>query len=274
MPVVRHHGVDIAFDVLGTGPPIVLGHSFLCSGAMWREQVPALAAEYRVINIDYRGHGASGGVEHAITLYDLVGDVTAVLDHVGVRRAVWAGLSIGGMVALRAALRAPERVAGLILVDTDAGPERLRSRIRFAALGVVARVIGIRPLLPQVLRQMFGVATRQETPELVTEWADRFTRVHVPSAVRTLRALRRRDDLTPHLSEIRIPTLVLVGEEDASLPPPRSRHLASRLPQASLIEIGGAGHLSALERPDAVTRAMLDFLRPLVEGSDWRPTTG
>ena len=115
MAVVHNQGVEIFFEDSGAGPPIVLGHSFLCSGQMWRKQVPALSARFRVINPDLRGHGRSAHVTRPFSLYDAMSDVMLVLDQLSIERAVWCGLSIGGMVALRAALTHPERVGGLIL---------------------------------------------------------------------------------------------------------------------------------------------------------------
>jgi 3-oxoadipate enol-lactonase len=261
MTRVQRQGNHIAFEAVGDGPAVVLLHSFLCSGAMWQNQVGPLAAQNRVINIDCRGHGASSGVSKAFNLYDMVEDVLAVLDVLGIGRAVWAGLSIGGMIALRGALRAPDRLSALILADTDAGSERLWSRLKYGALGWLVRVCGISPVLPQIARQMFGRTTRQKQPDLVAQWVDRFAHVDIPSALRTLQALNERDDLFPRLAEINVPALVLVGAEDRSLPPDRSRRLARALPRARLVEIPGAGHLSSLEQPAAVTSAMLDFLQ-------------
>ncbi len=260
MPYLERDSCRIGFEVAGDGPAVVLLHSFLCSGDMWRGQVGPLAARHRVINVDLRGHGASGPVTRAFSLYDLVDDALAVLDSLGVDQAVWAGLSIGGMVSLRAALRAPHRSRALVLIDTDAGAEGLAKRLEYRALAALVRTFGAAPVLPQIARLMFGTTTRRERPELVAEWVDRFSHADVPSALLTLRALNERDDLLSRLAEIHQPALVLVGSEDRSLPPERSRRLAGALPRARLVEIQGAGHLSSLEQPQAVTDAMLGFL--------------
>jgi pimeloyl-ACP methyl ester carboxylesterase len=262
MPTVRRAGLDIHYTAWGEGRPIVLGHSFLCSGEMWAPQVePLAAAGYRVINVDARGHGKSGRIDSDFTLYDMVDDVLAVLDDLGIERAIWAGLSIGGMVALRAALVVPQRVEALILLDTDAGPESAWKRFKYSVLGTIARTAGLGPVLPLVMPLMFGSTTRRLRPDLVAEWRERFSRVHVPSILRMLRALQDRDDVVPRLPEIAVPALVVVGEEDVSLPPVHSRVLARGLSGSRLVEVPGAGHLSALERPEAVTAAMLEFLR-------------
>lgn len=263
MPEIEHAGVRIHFEDTGEGLPIVLGHSFLCSGEMWANQVPHLATDYRVINVDLRGHGMSGPFEGPCDLEDLVADVSAVLDHLQIDQAVWAGLSIGGMVAMRAALAAPDRVRALILADTHAGAESATKIIRYRAMSLVSRVLGVRPLVQAVSRFMFGTTTLRSNPQLVAGWQEKFAAVHVPSINRVLNALVRRRSVLDELWRLRCPTLVLVGAEDASLPVELSREIADAIPQASLVILDRAGHLSALEQPEAVTWAMREFLQQL-----------
>jgi len=251
----------IHFSVHGQGSAIVLGHSFLCSGAMWAEQVKPLAEQYRVVNIDFRGHGASGRVRGGFSIYDMVDDVLSVLDQLAIESAVWAGLSIGGMVALRAALTVPQRVDGLILLDTDAGAENWRKRTRLELLAAIARLAGIRPLLPQIVKQMFGATTIRTQPDLIAEWKQHFSELDLQSALKMLKALQTRDDVSPRLPEIAVPALVLCGAEDRALPPNRSRRIAEGLPSAKYVEIVDAGHLSTLEQPEKVTALMLEFLK-------------
>ena len=260
MPSIDRNGVRIHFDDVGSGPAVVLGHSFLCSGEMWRPQVEPLSERYRVINIDGRGHGRSGALSESFSLYDMVDDVIGVLDEVEVDRAVWAGLSIGGMVAMRAAIAAPDRVAGLILVDTHAGPETTYKKIKYRAMGLGVRLLGVEPFLAAISKLMFGKTTRRRDPDLVAAWRKRFAATDVPSMLLVLGALVRRDSVVDQLRSVRIPSLVIVGDEDASLPPTLSREIADALPDASLVVIPTAGHLSALEQPREVTDAMLDFL--------------
>lgn len=251
----------IYFTDSGRGTPIVLGHSFLCDGEMWREQVRGLGQTYRLINVDFRGHGRSGAAVRPFTLYDAVNDVVGVLDSLGIDRAVWCGLSIGGMVALRAALVVPERVGALIIMDSDAGDEVSSRRFRYRLMAFLANRIGIKPFLGEISRLMFGATTRQTNKELVQEWRDRFAKVDVPSAINCLQALIRRDSVVDRLPEIEVPSLVIVGKEDRSLPISRSRQICEALPNSTYVEIARAGHLSAIEQPESVNNAIIEFVK-------------
>lgn len=241
-------------------PCVILGHSFLCSGAMWREQIEPLAAGHRVLNVDFRGHGGSGHATSPFTIEDLADDLVAVLDAEGVETATWGGLSIGGMTALRAALRHPDRVDALMILDSHAGDESAWKRVKYRLLATASRALGVRPLIPAITPLMFGSTTRRERPELVAEWTERFAALHVPSIWHGIGALNGRDSVVGRLGEIRVPTLVLVGSEDRALPPRCSEELARGLPDVELVVVPGAGHLAALEQPEAVIAAMTGFL--------------
>ena len=263
MPQHAINGTDIYYEDHGNGPAVLLGHSFLCSGAMWAPQVAALARDYRVINMDLRGHGRSGPAHRPFTIDDMVGDAVGLLEHLGLDQAVWAGLSIGGMIALNAALAHPDRVRGLILVDTTADAESVASRIKYSVMSAGVGLIGPRPFLPTILKLMFGETSRRSKPDLVAAWRDRFANVDVPSMRQCIAALNRRPDILGRLSQITAPATVIVGAEDSALPPIHSERIARALPAAALVTIANAGHLSSLEQPEAVTEAMADFLKPL-----------
>ncbi|SHG06924.1 3-oxoadipate enol-lactonase [Microbulbifer donghaiensis] len=252
---------EIYYEISGSGPALLLLHSFLCDGEMWREQVGPLSEHYRVINIDIRGHGQSSAADRPLDIYDLVEDVVAVMDNEGIASATWAGLSIGGMIALRAALTVPDRVSALMLLDSHAGTETGFKKFKYKAMVAAAKLFGIKPLLPKVSKLMFGQHTLQTQPELVRHWKDKFATMPLVSIANMVDALCQRDSLKTRLGDIPQAALVLVGEEDLSLPPPCSISLAERLPNASLEIVKQAGHLSSLEQPKAVTAAMLQFLR-------------
>ncbi len=271
MPFIDRDELRLAFDDTGPvvdemGPPIVLCHSFLCTREMWAAQAEALSESYRVINLDLRGHGDCGPAEDECSIGDLVYDVLAVLDHLEIEEAVWCGLSIGGMTAMRAAISQPDRVAALVVADSTAAAETLYKRVKYATMGTASRVLGVRRMMPAVLPLMFGRTTLREQPELVEEWGERMAETHLPSLLNVLRTLMRRRSMLERLGEVRVPTLVLVGEEDRSLPPKHSRAIEKAIPGAEVTIIPEAGHLSALEQPEAVTAAIRDFLADVFAG--------
>jgi 3-oxoadipate enol-lactonase len=253
-------GITLHYEVSGSGPAIVLTHSFLCDGSLFSHQVAALEATHRVINVDLRGHGRSGPSDSRYTVYDLVDDVATVLDTEHVASAVWMGLSIGGFLSLRAALTRPARVRALVLIDTDAGPETAWKKLKYTALKWALRIVGPRPIVPAVMPIMLGRTSLRSRPELRTEYWQRFLNVRVKSTCAGIDAIIGRDDLLGRLNEIKVPTLVIVGEEDRPLPLWKSRRVAHGIPGAELVVIPCAGHLSAIENPAPVTDAVMRFL--------------
>lgn len=266
MPFIDRDELRLAFEDLGAGRPIVLGHSFLCSREMWAYQARELSRSHRVLNLDLRGHGDSGPAEDPFTFADLVDDVVTVLDHFEIERAIWCGLSIGGMTAMHAALSVPERVEALIVAGSSAAAEPLGKRLKYRLLASAARLLGMRRLMPAVLPIMFGRTTLREQPELVAEWGERMASMRLPTMLNVLDTLMRRAAMVDGLRKIRMPALVLVGEEDRSQPPERSRQIADAIPGAELVLIPEAGHLAALEQPEVVAEVIRDFLRDAVPG--------
>lgn len=263
MPELSHRGISLYYEVSGNGPPVVLTHSFLCDGTMFTHQVADMEKTHRVINIDMRGHGRSGPSESPFSIYDLVDDVVAVLDAEGVESAVWMGLSIGGFLSLRAALRWPERVRALILMDTDAGPESAWKKLKYAVMKWGLKHLGPRAILPALLPIMLGRTTLRERPAIRAEYERKFLDMRVDSIRPGIDAITARDDLLSRLSQIRVPTLVIVGEEDQPLPVWKSKRIADEIPGAEMVVIQRAGHLASIENPAPVTDAINRFLARL-----------
>src|SRR5688500_4791150 len=128
-------------ETVGEGPEVFLWHSLLCDGGMWREQVAALRDQFRLINVDAPGHGRSGPIRRGFTLGDCVDAAVQVMDATGAKRPGFAGLSWGGMVAMRLALRHPERVAALALLDTSARSEMLEKKLKYRVLLGIAQAL-------------------------------------------------------------------------------------------------------------------------------------
>lgn len=259
MPYCDHRGNQLYYEVHGTGEPLFFIHSFLTSMELWREQIEHFSKSHRVIAMDIRGHGQSS-VSGQHSLYDLVDDACAVLDAVGVQRALWCGLSIGGMISMRAACVCPHRVQGLALFATRAQSEALHLVVERTLLSFVARFIGRNPLADKVLKTNFGRTAMRTQPKLIAAWRDRFLGLHVPSMLNTLEALNTRDDVSGKLQSVEIPAIVVHGLEDRAVSP-KSAHVNQRsIRGAQLVEMADAGHLISIEYPERTTQYIEDFI--------------
>lgn len=254
---------DINYEVTGDGDAIVLLHSFLCSKEMWRPQINFLSQRYKVVAIDFRGHGASPHISRKFDLQDLVEDVLTVLDNEGIATAAWAGLSVGGMVSLRAAIKFPHRVSKLIILDSTASVERTANKIQTWIGFLGQAVLGQEWALDRIIPMFFSKRTIQERPHLVSEWRGRFASTDMTSMKQMSNAFKQRKNITSLLNSIKIPTLVIVGAEDVLLPIAESELIAKNISGAALKVIPNCGHLTTLEQPEIVNKAIAEFLADL-----------
>jgi 3-oxoadipate enol-lactonase len=239
-------------------PPLVFVHSLGTELRIWDDVVARLPANRRV-RVDLRGHGLSDAPPGDYTLAGLASDVLGVLDHVGVAKAVFVGVSIGGQVALQAALDAPQRVAGLVLLDTAA---RIGDRAAWEARRAEVRAEGLAASADAVVGRWFAPASRD--PSAFRGYRNLLLRTPAAGYLGACAALRDAD-LRDLAAGIAAPALVLCGSEDAATPPALVRGLADALPDARYVEVEGAGHLPCLDRPDEVAAHVAAFLRRLAE---------
>ncbi len=246
----------------GRGLPVVLWHSLLCGGGMWAGQLGPLSERYRVLNIDGPGHGRSAPTTRPYTMDDCVDALFEVLDAAKVERAAVVGLSWGGMVGMRAAIRRPERIASLVLLDTNADAETPAKLPSYRAMAFVARRLGALPLLLDRIQPIFfSPRTPIERPEVVRDFRERLAAMDPASVGHACDAVMFwRDDIRSQLARIRCPTLVVCGIDDAATPIERSEDIVRGIPGAELALVPQAGHLSAWERPELVTPLVLEHL--------------
>ena len=263
MPEMTSRGARLHYEDTGTGPVMLLSHSWFCDGRQW-PQVPALVdAGYRVLNLDNRGHGRAGPHREPFSIWDMADDLIAVLDDAGVDEAIVVGLSIGGFAGIRATLRYPDRVRALVLADTSAAAQSVVGRAKFTLLGPFARTPAKRLVVWQVVHALFGPTARRDQPDLIRTWRDRFLAQDTESMLTVGHAIVSRDDVTDRLAEISVPTLVIVGDQDADPGVTASVSLAARIPGAQFVALPDTGHLAALEQPDAFGAALLRFAAAL-----------
>ena len=259
MPHADINGQSIYFeDTGGDGPPVILAHGFLMDQEMFVHQVAALRDQYRVITWDERGFGQTTYDGEPFSYWDSANDCLALLDHLGIDRAVVGGMSQGGFLSLRVALTAPERVRGLILLDTQAGvedpavvPVYEGMRDTWLAAGPVDELVGAVAdiiISDPVENQVWIAKWKQQPNDYIQQ----------PFAT-----LMSRDDVTGRLGEITCPALVVHGTEDNSITMDQAEQLAAGLPgSGEVVKVGGA-HAANLTNPGPVNEAVLSFLSGL-----------
>jgi 3-oxoadipate enol-lactonase len=255
------NGITIAYsDSGGDGPAVVFSHGYLMDSSMFEPQVAALAPEYRVITWDGRGFGATRATG-PFSYWDSASDVLGLLDHLGIERAVLGGMSQGGFLSLRAALSAPDRVRGLILVDSQAGQEEAANVPAYEQLEQTWMEHGPAPVQDIVAAIILGPP---DGPVDYAPWFAKWSAADRDELRLAFRCLMDRDDITGRLGEISCPALILHGTADAAIAMERAEAVHAGLAgPASLVQVEGGSHASNLSHPDQVNVAILEFLRSL-----------
>jgi pimeloyl-ACP methyl ester carboxylesterase len=254
------NGFKMAYRDLGQKHPrvLLLIHGFPLDHRMWAAQIAGLPAGVRVIAPDLRGHGQSPVTPGPYSMEGHADDLAALLDHLGVKRAVVAGLSMGGYVAFAFWRRHPARVAGLALLDTRAEPDGPQAReARNAAIARVPQIGAAayaEEMLPRLVAPL-GLAD----PRIAGAARAIMASQPVEGALAALGALRDRPDSRPTLATITVPTLVVVGEMDAVTPPADAAAMTAAIPGAHMVVVPRAGHLSPLENARFVNRQLRAF---------------
>ncbi|MGY1605701.1 3-oxoadipate enol-lactonase [Geodermatophilus sp. SYSU D00700] len=249
--------VEVSYTVDGPAdaPVVVLSNSLGATRGMWDPQVPALAERYRVVTYDARGHGESPAPAGPYTVDDLVDDVVALLDRLGVRRAHVAGLSLGGMTAMRLAAREPSRVDRLALLCTSAAPDPQG----FLDRAVQARTGGTAPLAPTIVGRWLTPGYAAQHPDLVARLEAMITGADDEGYAACCEAVGSFDG-REDLARITAPTLVVSGAQDPALPPPHQQAIADGIAGSALLTVDPGAHLPNLEQPLEVTGALLAHL--------------
>jgi pimeloyl-ACP methyl ester carboxylesterase len=259
MPYADVNGQRLFYEDTRTGEDaIVFSHGFFMTHEMFDAQVAALRDRWRCIAWDQRGHGQTETTPEAFTYWDSASDLLGLLDHLGVERAVLAGMSQGGYLSLRAALTAPDRVRALVLMDTQPGVEAPEKAAGYDQL-IEAWVSADGPP-PEVVDTVAAIIIGPGYAD-AARWMDAAKRI--PSTtVRQIYStlMTREDDVTPRLDELTMPALAIHGEQDLAIDLDTARWFAGALPGGELVVIDGAGHGANLTHAEAVNAPLEAFL--------------
>jgi pimeloyl-ACP methyl ester carboxylesterase len=252
---------EIHYSDEGSGQAVVLLHAFPLNLSMWDEQAADLAESHRVLRFDNRGFGDSPAGEGPLTMDRIADDAAGLLDQLSIDRAVVCGCSMGGYAAMAFARRHPRRLHALILQDTRAGADTSEARDRRSALAEQVLVEGPEAVASVFVPGLLGATTQARDPRLVA-WVRETILANPPRGIaNALFGLAARPDSTPSLAAMRVPALVLCGEEDVLTPPAESEALHAAISGSRLEIVAEAGHLSNVEQPAVVNRLLASFLR-------------
>jgi len=265
MPVTKIDGTSIAYEVTGEGPPLVFLHCWTGSKEFYVNQVMKFSGDYKCISLDFPGHGASGEVDGKEYSVECFGEITVqLLKKLGIKKAVFAGHSLGGMVALYLGLHYPDMVEGLILLDTTSH----LSGFIFQRVGALAAVLlgsvgavvwntGFKGTKAVVAGTAATHPLARPAPRIFS--AKVCSQGSNKAMTKTLNRARNFN-VTSRLGEINVPALIVVGNADLLADMRHANRLAKGLPNSMLLVVRGAGHMAIFEKPEIVNHAMEDFL--------------
>jgi 3-oxoadipate enol-lactonase len=264
MSTAKVGDISIYYEIHGKGEPLVLIMGYTGDSGLWFRQIPILSKKYRVIAFDNRGVGRSDKPDIPYTMAMMAGDIAGLLDVIGVDAAHIFGVSMGGMIAQHFALNYPQRVISLILGCTTCGgvhiiqpkPESMAALFDFERLKKSPE-----EFVGQLIPFLFGQEFIEKNPDIVEKRVAKSLEYPTPlhGATRQAAAMMGHDtyELLP---KIKLPTLVIAGDNDRLLPFENSRILASRIPEAELVIIKGAGHEFFIEDAEEANKTVLGFL--------------
>ena len=266
MPIAKTENLDIYYEIIGQGEPLVMIRGISSNVDHWYEQVPVLSKKYRLLIFDNRGIARTSDPGGSFSTRDMAADTVALMEAVGIDKAHVLGYSMGGMIAQEMALTHPQKVHGLILVSTDCGISlRIKAKPEFSGLFTEMIRLGTNEAKQAAAACLFSKQTLETRPDIIQRYAEVSARF--PASQHTLSrqwAAITRHDACDRLADISSPTLVITGSEDELIPPENAKVMAERIPDAQMISIDGGGHQFLLEQPEAFNEAVMGFLDELL----------
>ena len=257
---ITANGISMHYTLNGpaSAQVVTLSHSLATNLAMWEPQASALAARYRVLRYDTRGHGGTDAPGGPYSLDQLAEDAVALLRALGIERTHFVGLSMGGMIGQVLALKHSEMLRSLVLCDTASqisphAKPMWDDRIR------ATETQGMEPHVEPTLGRWFTPSYIEGHPDVLERVRTMIRQTKPQGYIGCCHAIKDLD-LTDRLSAIAVPTLIVVGEDDAGTPVAASRAIHERIKGSALVILKSASHLSNIEQPEAFTKAFLDFL--------------
>ncbi|QBD80420.1 alpha/beta fold hydrolase [Ktedonosporobacter rubrisoli] len=267
MSVQSVGGISIAYDEYGSGIPFVLLHGHPFNHTMWQDQREALQAICRVITPDLRGYGETTVVPGKTTMAEFARDLAALLDALAIERIILGGLSMGGQIVFEFYRQFPERVRALLLADTQ--PQVDTEEVRAARYTTAERILaeGMQDFATELLPRLLARETMASQPKVVERVRQMIVNTPPAGAAAALRGRAERQDYTPVLGEIAVPTLIVVGSEDEFTPVQDAQLMHQGIAGSQLAILEGVGHMPNMERPFEFNAVLRKFLLPIISAN-------
>jgi 3-oxoadipate enol-lactonase len=249
-------------DTGGDGPPVLFAHGLLWNTSLFASQVAVLRERYRCISYDHRGQGRSDDTDAtSVPIEQVYNDAVALIELLDVGPVHFVGLSMGGFAGMRIAARRPELLRSLVLLDTACTAENPFLRPKYWGMNFMAQLFGVESVVDAAMQSLFARSVLRDPTRAadVARWRTTLAG-NRRTVVRAVRGVTSRKSVVHEMSRITVPTLIIVGDEDVATPPARSEQLHTLIRGSTLIRIPFAGHSAPVEQPEAVTRALSEFL--------------
>jgi 3-oxoadipate enol-lactonase len=254
MPQIETNGALIHFQVRGDGPEtIVFAHGLLWSERIFDDQVAALRSRYQ---------GQTVATRSGYDMETLYADTVGLIETLGAVPCHFVGVSMGGIVGLRIAVRKPELVMSLVLFATSADAETEENKKRYRLLTLIARLFGLRVVADKVMAVMWGKTFLNDPLRVAPKrrWRQRFIANHRLGVARAVTGVIERKPIYHQIDTITAPTLVAIGDEDAAISIDRARRIHERIARSEFAVIQYAGHTPTVEEPAVSTKLLEEFL--------------
>ena len=255
--------ISVSYTERGSshGLPVIFIHGFPFGHKMWKPQMRELPNDIHAVAYDVRGHGSSDVGDGQFTIELFVDDLIALLDHLGIEKAVLCGLSMGGYIALRAIERHPNRIKGLVLCDTKSETDTNEEKIKRTSSIKIVKAAGVAAFTDDFIKAVFWAKTIKNNPGAIEFIKELIRTNSILGICGTLLALASRTDTTQSLSSINVPTCIIVGEYDLRTPPFCAQGLHKAIAGSELHILSNAGHMSNLENTKDFNENLVAFLK-------------
>lgn len=265
MPYIQINQVNYYYEEQGNGSEtIVFSHGLLWSGHMYHRQVDYFSKRYRVITYDHKGQGRTEGTSGGYDMDTLTDDTALLIQKLNPGTPViFAGLSMGGFVGMRLAARYPDLVSKLVLMNTSCDAEPEINKPKYSQLNFFVKLLGVWSVVSKVMPIMFGKKFLEDKSRKEEQkyWSDQMKSCRKNFITKAVEGVINRKGVSDELYKITCPTLIIAGDQDMATVPEKSRKIHALIKRSKMVVIPGAGHMSAIEEPKLINKAIENFIQ-------------